>query len=139
MDVDTCRQLIEELLSSYVDGELDNATAQSLELHLQMCPPCAAFFRTFKATKRCVRAQAIAEMPADCEQSLWSFLESELGDDVGGERADAKTDPNVIHATCSSCGPHGGKPSHGSKPSRGSEPSHGNKTPQGKKKDPPGG
>ena len=83
MDVDSCRLLIEELLSSYVDGELDNATAQSLELHLQMCPPCAAFLRTFKATKRCVRAETVAAMPADCEQSLWGFLERELGDEIG--------------------------------------------------------
>jgi anti-sigma factor RsiW len=78
MDVDNCRQLIEELLSSYVDGELDNATAQSLELHLQMCPPCAAFLRTFMATKKCVRGEAVAVMPADCEASLWGFLEREL-------------------------------------------------------------
>jgi anti-sigma factor RsiW len=78
MDVDNCRQLIEELLSSYVDGELDNATAQSLELHLQMCPPCAAFLRTFVATKKCVRTEAVAGMPPDCEASLWGFLEREL-------------------------------------------------------------
>jgi anti-sigma factor RsiW len=78
MDVDNCRQLIEELLSSYVDGELDNKTAQSLELHLQMCPPCAAFLRTFMATKKAVRVEAVADMPPDCEASLWGFLEREL-------------------------------------------------------------
>ena len=109
MDVDTCRQLIEELLSSYVDGELDNATAQSLELHLQMCPPCAAFFRTFKATKKCVRTEAIAQMPSDCEQSLWSFLEHELGDEMGGDRPAPKAEGKPIHAACTSCGPHGKK------------------------------
>ncbi len=78
MEVDTCRQLIEELLSSYVDGELDPATAQSLELHLQMCPPCAAFLRTFSAAKRCVRNDLVAGMPEGCEASLWSFLEAEV-------------------------------------------------------------
>ena len=105
MDVDTCRQLIEELLSSYVDGELDNATAQSLELHLQMCPPCAAFFRTFKATKRCVRADAIASMPEDCEKSLWSFLEREMDD----EPSAPKEEPQVARGVCTSCGTHGKK------------------------------
>ncbi len=79
MEVDTCRELIEDLLSSYVDGELDNHTAQNLELHLQMCPPCAAFLRTFVATKRAVRAETISAMPADCEASLWDFLERESG------------------------------------------------------------
>lgn len=80
MEVDTCRHLIEELLSSYVDGELDNHTAQSLEIHLQMCPPCAAFLRTFMATKRCVREQLVHDqMPVDCEASLWNFLQRETG------------------------------------------------------------
>ena len=79
MDVSTCRHLIEDLLSSYVDGELDAHTAQNLELHLQMCPPCAAFLRTFMATKRCVRGEAAAAMPAECATSLWGFLQRELG------------------------------------------------------------
>lgn len=107
MEVDTCRQLIEELLSSYVDGELDNATAQSLELHLQMCPPCAAFLRTYKATKRCVRTEAIAAMPSDCEQSLWSFLEHELGDEIGP----GHEKPEKVSFTCSACVSHSGKKS----------------------------
>lgn len=79
MDVDTCNQLIENLLSSYVDGELDNHTAQSLELHIQMCPPCAAFLRTFVATKKVARVEVFATMPPDCEASLWGFLEREAG------------------------------------------------------------
>ncbi|GAC1358826.1 MAG: hypothetical protein NVS3B10_24120 [Polyangiales bacterium] len=110
MDVDTCRQLIEELLSSYVDGELDNATAQSLELHLQMCPPCAAFLRTFTATKRCVRAESVAQMPSDCEASLWSFLQRELGDSAVGLPVGAPKS-----ATAGGCGcplaPAAGSPS----------------------------
>ncbi len=82
MRVDCCRQLIEELLSSYVDGELEPATAQSFELHMQICPPCAAFLRTFEASRKSARTAAVASMPSDCEKSLWSFLEKELG--VGG-------------------------------------------------------
>lgn len=84
MDVENCRQLIEQLLSSYVDGELDRHTSQSLELHLQMCPPCASFLRTFTATKQCARSVALAAMPEDCEASLWSFLKRECGDHVAG-------------------------------------------------------
>ena len=101
MDVDTCTQLIENLLSSYVDGELDNHTAQSLELHIQMCPPCAAFLRTFIATKKVSRLEALTTMPPDCEASLWSFLEREAGvappPDVGpspcGRACGAKKEP----------------------------------------------
>lgn len=79
MDVSTCRHLIEDLLSSYVDGELDNLSAQKLELHMQICAPCAAFLRTFLATKRAARASLVQDhMPEDCEKSLWGFLEKEL-------------------------------------------------------------
>jgi anti-sigma factor RsiW len=77
MDVSNCRHLIEDLLSQYVDGELDATTSQRLELHMQICPPCAAFLRTFLATKRCAREAAIREMSEDCEASLWDFLERE--------------------------------------------------------------
>ncbi len=82
MDVENCRHLIEQLLSSYVDGELDAHTSQHLELHMQMCPPCAAFLRTFMATKRCARTVAVAKMPEDCETSLWSFLDREVGIEI---------------------------------------------------------
>ena len=77
MDVSNCRHLIEDLLSQYVDGELDAQTSQRLELHMQICAPCAAFLRTFMATKRCARDAAVREMSEDCEASLWDFLERE--------------------------------------------------------------
>jgi hypothetical protein len=91
MDVSTCRHIIEDLLSSYVDGELDAKTAQTLELHMQMCPPCAAFLRTFLATKRCLRTATVTAMSSDCAASLWSFLERELGADTGGCSGHAKS------------------------------------------------
>lgn len=82
MDVSTCRHLIENLLSQYVDGELDAQTSQRLELHMQICSPCAAFLRTFMATKRCARDHAVKQMSEDCEASLWDFLERETGGEV---------------------------------------------------------
>ncbi len=83
MDVSNCRHLIEDLLSQYVDGELDAESAQRLELHMQICPPCAAFLRTFMASKRCARAVLVEQMDEKCEASLWAFLEREaLGDAV---------------------------------------------------------
>ncbi len=82
MDVSNCRHLIEDLLSQYVDGELDAPTSQRLELHMQICPPCAAFLRTFMATKRCARDAAVREMSEDCEASLWDFLERETNGEL---------------------------------------------------------
>ncbi|MFI5297103.1 MAG: anti-sigma factor family protein [Polyangiales bacterium] len=94
MDVSTCRHIIEDLISSYVDGELEPARAQSLELHMQMCPPCAAFLRTFMASTKAARADVIGAMPQECSTSLWSFLEKELGEELecgcAGKRASSK-------------------------------------------------
>lgn len=83
MDVSNCRQIIEELMSSYVDGELEPARAQSLELHMQMCPPCTAFLRTYMATAKAARTATVKAMPSECATSLWSFLEKELGEEIG--------------------------------------------------------
>ncbi len=79
MDLSTCRHIIEDLLSGYVDGELPPRTAQQLELHLQLCPPCAAFLRTFRAARRAARADTVEAMDEACEASLWAFLERETG------------------------------------------------------------
>jgi hypothetical protein len=78
MDVSNCRNLIENLLSSYVDGELDAQNARVLELHMQVCPPCTAFLRTFLATKRLARQEMLESIPPACEKAIWSYLESEL-------------------------------------------------------------
>lgn len=96
MDVSTCRHLIEDLLSQYVDGELDALTSQRLELHMQICPPCAAFLRTFMAAKRCARTEVLGAMDEDCEASLWDFLEKETHGEI-----QAKDNP---HACCCSGG-----------------------------------
>lgn len=82
MDVSTCRHLIEDLLSQYVDGELDAPTSQRLELHMQLCPPCAAFLRTFMASTRCARENAVSQMSDECEASLWDFLERETNGEL---------------------------------------------------------
>jgi anti-sigma factor RsiW len=90
MEVHDCRQLIEQLLSQYVDGELDAQTAQSLELHMQMCPPCASFLRTFLTAKRAARANVVEHMSAQCESSLHEFLRRETG--IAFDEATAKND-----------------------------------------------
>jgi anti-sigma factor RsiW len=103
MDVSNCRHLIEDLLSQYVDGELDAPTSQKLELHMQICPPCAAFLRTFMATKRCARQAAVGKMDESVEASLWDFLEREMQGEIGACGHD--------HGANSSHGPGSHEPS----------------------------
>lgn len=47
----TCRELI-EFLMAYFDGELDEPQKAEFERHLEICPPCVAYLRTYQETVR---------------------------------------------------------------------------------------
>ena len=44
-----------DLLSDYIDGDLDAALRKTIDAHGGHCPPCRAFVRTLKATVDVVR------------------------------------------------------------------------------------
>ena len=43
---------VHSLSSELMDGDLDSRTADRLSGHLDICPPCTAFFNTLKETVR---------------------------------------------------------------------------------------
>ncbi len=69
----TCKDLV-DLLSEYVDGELDRATARRLEQHLRGCVECTAFLNTFRKTRAMTREAAEAAMPPELRARLRRFL-----------------------------------------------------------------
>lgn len=69
----TCKDLV-DLLSEYVDGELDRATARRLERHLRGCVECTAFLNTFRNTRAMTREAAQAAMPQELRARLRRFL-----------------------------------------------------------------
>ncbi len=69
----TCKGLV-DLLSEYVDGELDRATGRRLEQHLRGCVECTAFLKTFRKTRAMTREAAEAAMPQELRMRLRRFL-----------------------------------------------------------------
>lgn len=49
-----------ELVSDYLDGELDPETRRRVEEHLALCPPCRVYIEQVRATVR-----ALGRLPAD--------------------------------------------------------------------------
>jgi anti-sigma factor RsiW len=42
-----CKDIVENIMA-YIDAELDDKTLEELEKHLDECPECQAFVRTYK-------------------------------------------------------------------------------------------
>ncbi len=42
-----CKDVVENIMG-YIDAELDDKTLEELEKHLEECPECKAFVRTYK-------------------------------------------------------------------------------------------
>jgi len=66
-----CRHLV-ELVTDYLDGLLESATAAAVEQHLALCPPCVRYVMQMRETTRLLghlpvetlRAQAKADILA---------------------------------------------------------------------------
>jgi anti-sigma factor RsiW len=54
-----CREVV-ELVSDYLEGELDRETSRQVEAHLALCPPCAVYVEQVMDTVR-----RLGRLPAD--------------------------------------------------------------------------
>jgi anti-sigma factor RsiW/streptogramin lyase len=87
--------LSDELLSSYLDGELSPAQAHRASEHLRDCAACAQALGTFAALD-----QELAAAPAlSCAQAA-PFLSAKLDAELGAEEAEIAT---AHLATCTGC------------------------------------
>ena len=74
----TCRRVF-ELLSEFVDGELSREERESLAVHLQACPPCEDFLKTFQAARELCRQSLMETMPEEMKSRLRAFLRERIG------------------------------------------------------------
>lgn len=79
----TCQEQV-ELLADYLDGTLQPETASALERHLEDCPSCLNFIKTYKATNVWVREIASEEMPEELKTRLASFLKAKILQEKAG-------------------------------------------------------
>ena len=73
----TCREIF-DLLSDYVDGELAPDMRSLLMNHLEECPPCVRFLRTFEKTRALCRESLMLEMPDELRTRLRAFLKDRI-------------------------------------------------------------
>jgi anti-sigma factor (TIGR02949 family) len=73
-----CKNVV-DVLRALLDGELSVAEEQELRQHLEACPPCIEFVRTYRKTSDICKKALAREMPAELADRLTSFLRSKIG------------------------------------------------------------
>ena len=76
LHVAQCQQCV-DLLVDYLEGELPADRARALEIHLELCPPCVKFVRTYKGTVDVARTLPVDEIPPELTRRLIDFLKQE--------------------------------------------------------------
>ncbi len=72
-DCEGCLEFL-EVLSEYYDGELDEAIATRLELHMRECKRCEAVVRTFRQTIVHYTTTRCRKVPSNVHQGLMNAL-----------------------------------------------------------------
>ena len=70
----TCREVILEYLSDYLDASLSPDIVEELERHLAACKPCAAYLNTYRRTRELTGRAAPTAMPEEMKAHLRQFL-----------------------------------------------------------------
>ena len=65
----TCRELA-EFLMDYLDGALSAGRAQRFQGHLNECPACRAYLRTYEESLRVIIEEAATEAPPEMPEDL---------------------------------------------------------------------
>ncbi len=75
-DHQKCRELFAKL-SEYIDDELDTVTCETIEKHIQQCPPCQACLSTLKRTVALCRQMESTSAPTDLTQRIKAMIEKQ--------------------------------------------------------------
>jgi anti-sigma factor (TIGR02949 family) len=69
-----CSRLV-ALLTEYLEGRLSQDLRSDLEHHLEGCPECVAFVRTFRSTVSLVQSLTEQDLPPELRLRLRAFLD----------------------------------------------------------------
>lgn len=73
----TCQDVI-GLLVDYLEATLTEETVSAFERHLEICPPCVAYLRTYRKARELASAAAQVEMPDEVKARLRELLLQQL-------------------------------------------------------------
>ncbi len=76
-DMMTCRDIFDEA-SSFIDGDLNPQRADSYRRHVDHCPPCADFHRSFTASITAAQVALATPPPKDLVEELTRGLMAQL-------------------------------------------------------------
>jgi anti-sigma factor RsiW len=74
-----CDEVI-QLLTDYVDGELEPGAQSQLDLHFKGCRSCEGFLKTFKTTVELTGSFRCEDIPEEVSEQLHRFLTEHLRD-----------------------------------------------------------
>jgi len=70
----TCQKLILDQLLAYEDGSMPESERQDFRRHIDMCPPCVEFLKTYQATGKTLKMLKPREIPVDLAKAVVSFV-----------------------------------------------------------------
>jgi anti-sigma factor RsiW len=72
-----CKDSIDSLVP-FLDGEMSAEEEEHLRKHLNGCPPCVEFVRTYRATSPLCRKALVKAMPPEVAGRLKAFLRNKI-------------------------------------------------------------
>ena len=63
-----------ELFLEYAEGRLSESEREAVSAHLEGCPPCVEFLRSYRETPRIAREATASRMPPEVADRLKRFL-----------------------------------------------------------------
>lgn len=81
---------VNQLLSAYIDHELDGGEMLSIRDHLSSCEQCSREYGKLRSTKRILSSLSAKEPESQLVEKIrWSFKNSDLGEITSGSHAAA--------------------------------------------------
>jgi len=65
----SCEEAV-QLVTDYVEGQLDSADRLRFEEHVGICPPCRGFLSQMRVTRRVVGSVPVEQLSPALEQAL---------------------------------------------------------------------
>jgi anti-sigma factor (TIGR02949 family) len=75
----SCKKVL-DALAEYLEGDLTPEDQERFERHMQDCPPCDAFLKTYRKSGELAReVLSTRELPDELNDRVRAFLKTRLG------------------------------------------------------------